>query len=197
MFATDLLSRSYDSVFFVEALFDCMARLDGKSRLLVDRAGKLVASSQCAAAIFEAGAFLVLERGTVQVPDGVEDGAFRRLLGVTQPATETAVLRSANSLKHMMARAAAFDDRQVCINLATAVNDDEPMLPNLEATFGLTPSEARIVGDLYLGHTPQRIALDHRNSIHTIRAHIRRCYDKLEVSCREELWSKLNAYRLR
>jgi len=72
----------------------------------------------------------------------------------------------------------------------------EPELPDLEEVFHLTKAEAAIVYDLFRGQTPQQIAEDHRNSIHTVRAHIRRCYDKLAITCREELWRKLNAYRL-
>ena len=82
------------------------------------------------------------------------------------------------------------------MSLQPATEMVEPELANLKEVFGLTTAEASIVYDLFLGHTPQQISEAHDNSIHTIRAHIRRCYDKLGITCREELWRKLNAYRL-
>jgi DNA-binding CsgD family transcriptional regulator len=32
--------------------------------------------------------------------------------------------------------------------------------------------------------------------VHTVRAHLRHCYDKLGVSYREALWQRLAPYRL-
>jgi DNA-binding CsgD family transcriptional regulator len=61
----------------------------------------------------------------------------------------------------------------------------------LQALFALTPSEAQIVVDLMQGLAPQTIAQNRRNSIHTIRAHIRQCHQKIGVNNREELLSRI------
>lgn len=97
---------------------------------------------------------------------------------------------------HLLIRASTMNDTIVCLSLHHATEVTASELPDLTDVFGLTNAEADIVHDLFSGHTPQQIAASHNNSIHTIRAHIRRCYDKLGISSREKLWSKLNAYRL-
>lgn len=196
MFATKILSTSLDSILIVESVFDCVARLDGKSILLVDRGGRLLASSRCAEAIFDEGSYLKLERGYFTISESLNGAALKRILGVTGAAVETMVLQAGNAKRHMLLRASAFNEALVCLTLTNAEDANKPVLPNLESLFGLTPCEARIVNALYQGRTPQWIAHDHENSIHTIRAHIRHCYDKLGVSCREELWSKLNIFRI-
>lgn len=181
----------------VEAIFDCLAKFDGKSRLIVDRAGRLVASSSCVGAIFNDGGFLKLERGHVLSVRNSNDELLHALLAVNDAGVETAALRSRDRRGHMLIRASALDESLVCLSVTNSEFSEESALPDLEALFGLTPSEAGIVRDLYQGKTARWIAEDHHNSIHTIRAHIRHCYDKMGVSCREELWSRLNDYRVR
>lgn len=194
MFATKISPTSLDSIFIVESVLECVSRLDGKSILLVDRRGQLLASSRCAEAIFKEGNSLKLERGYLAISNSLHDAALKRILGVTGSSVETVVLQAGK--RHMLLRASAFNEALVCLTLTNAEDAGKPVLPNLESLFGLTPCEARIINALYQGRTPQWIADDHQNSIHTIRAHIRHCYDKLGVSCREELWSKLNALRV-
>lgn len=194
MFAAKVTSASLDAFLIIEAIFNCLVNLDGKAYVLVDRRGKLMVSSNSAAAIFEAGTHLGLDRGRVVALADSDDVALKRALAVALDAAEAVVLQGDSPSDCITVRSSALSEAFVCLIITTSECPRGPVLPSLEALFGLTPSEERIVQDLYKGHTPQWIAKDHNNSIHTIRAHIRRCYDKMGVGCREELWSKLNIY---
>jgi len=62
--------------------------------------------------------------------------------------------------------------------------------------FDLTRSEAAIVKRLVAGQTPAIIAEELGLSIETVRTHIRRTYNKLGISCREQLFSVIVLFRL-
>jgi DNA-binding CsgD family transcriptional regulator len=62
--------------------------------------------------------------------------------------------------------------------------------------FDLTRSEAAIVKRLVGGQTPTVVAEELGLSIETVRTHIRRTYNKLGISCREQLFSVIVPFRL-
>jgi len=70
------------------------------------------------------------------------------------------------------------------------------VLADLEKAFGLTRCEVLVLEKLMRGHVPHQIAEELAISVHTVRAHLRHCYDKLRVSSREELWQRLAPYHL-
>lgn len=80
----------------------------------------------------------------------------------------------------------------------TIFHPDNPstFLPDVGVVFGLTPSESRILNGLVEGRRADDLAEDLRVSIETIRTHIRRIYNKLDVSSREQLIAKVCAYRV-
>ena len=180
----------------ISVLFDAFARLDQRMRMLLRRDGKLVVSCTRIGDMLDLGSCLRLVKGKVGVADLKFKTGFQDLLSVKSPGVMTLALPCTKNGGHILIRATSTHDLIVCVSLRHANESEEPELPDLEKVFHLTKTEAMIVKDLFSGHTPQMIADDHNNSVHTVRAHIRRCYDKLEITCREELWSKLNAYRL-
>lgn len=62
--------------------------------------------------------------------------------------------------------------------------------------FDLTRSEAAIAKRLVEGQTPTVVAEELGLSIETVRTHIRRTYNKLGISCREQLFSAIVPFRL-
>ena len=70
------------------------------------------------------------------------------------------------------------------------------VVPDVRLLFGLTPSEARILHGLVDGRRADDLADDLSVSIETIRTHIRRIYNKLEVNSREQLIAKVCLYRV-
>ena len=142
---------------------------------------------------------LSLKGGKLRAAVPVYQESLKKLLTVGVREVCTMILPLSDENGHLITRATALETREVdlvCISLQSASSDVVTELPNLEHLFDLTATEASIVQDLFAGKTPQAIAEEHQNSIHTIRAHIRRCYDKLGISSREELWHNLNAYRV-
>lgn len=64
----------------------------------------------------------------------------------------------------------------------------------LKATFGLTKTECRILGDVLDGKSPSDTAEDSGTSIFTVRTHIRNIYRKLNVNNRGSLLRRIKRY---
>lgn len=143
-----------DFISLTASLFDSLAQLDRKSHLLVDRCGKMVASSSCGAAILADGRFLRLQDGHLLTCRNAHRKAFQMLLMVPGGKVETAALRSEPDDDLLVVRAVAFDETLLCLSLTSSNGAKEYNLPDLGKLFGLTPSEAGIVCDLYHGRTP-------------------------------------------
>lgn len=180
----------------LHGLLDSLALLDSRMRMLVRRDGTLLAGCSKATDLLDHGTCLRVRSGRVVASQPDYDEKFRELLQTRHPAVSTLALPCWMIEGHVIVRATSVCKDVVCLGLQSATEMVEPELADLTEVFGLTAAESSIVYNLYLGHTPKQIAKSHDNSIHTIRAHIRRCYDKLGITCREELWRKLNAYRL-
>ncbi|WP_114521845.1 LuxR C-terminal-related transcriptional regulator [Altererythrobacter sp. ZODW24] len=180
----------------LSSLFDALTTLDRRKRMLVGRDGTYIVGCKGVTEVLELGSCLRLTNGTVSVAQSKYDYGLKMLLSVRAPDVQTLTLPCERGHGHLLMRATSLNETVVCMSLHHASEVAEPELPDLGEVFHLTKTEALIVHDLFMGHTPQMIADDHDNSVHTIRAHIRRCYDKLGITCREELWSRLNAYRL-
>ncbi len=172
----------------VGALLDCIARLDGKLRVIADRRGRVLTSS--AEALDDAGgnAAQMLECAAIQLG---QSEAASRLLAVSGQDTAGAIMAPLAGGASLIIRAAAVDADHVCLVMALPGQAALGRIGQLQALFALTPSEAQIVVDLMQGLAPQTIAQNRRNSIHTIRAHIRQCHQKIGVTNREELLSRI------
>lgn len=177
-------------------LLDSLGAMDKRARLLLSRNARLLVACSGMAEIFDAGSCLQLKNGSISTAQPEFGARFSKLLLVGTSDVMTLALPCRLTDGHLLIRATAVCDDVVCLSLQKATEMIQPELPDLMDVFHLTETEAGIVNDLFMGRAPQQIAEDHDNSIHTIRAHIRRCYDKLGISSREQLWHKLNAYRL-
>lgn len=81
--------------------------------------------------------------------------------------------------------------------LLTIFHPDNPptSVPDVGALFGLTPSETRILEGIIGGYRADELARELHISIETVRTHIRRVYNKLDVNSREQMIAKVSAYR--
>lgn len=168
------------------ALLDCLSRLDGKLRLIAERTGRVLISSAEALDAAGGNAAKMLELAAIQLG---QSGAAWRLLAVRGQETVCAVLPPARGDAPLIIRAAAVDDDHVCLVMAMPGQAAPGRISELQALFGLTLCEAQIAVDLMQGMPPQAIAQNRNNSIHTIRAHIRQCHQKIGVNNRESLLS--------
>lgn len=173
----------------LDRVFDALARLDGKVRVIVDRFGHVLAGPGGVLSRSEHHGKQDVPRLRRQAAAG--GGATARLLAVRGEETEIAVFDSDQGNGPILVRAAAVDDDHVCLVLTVPGRNGSPPIRELQSLFGLTDCEARIVMDLMDGCAPQTIAERRSNSIHTIRAHIRECHRKIGVNTREELFSRV------
>lgn len=65
---------------------------------------------------------------------------------------------------------------------------------NIGAALGLTPGETRVLQGMLTGRTADDLARHLQISIDTVRSHIRRIYEKLNVSSREGLFSRVRSF---
>ncbi|TIX51554.1 helix-turn-helix transcriptional regulator [Alteraurantiacibacter aquimixticola] len=179
-----------------EALLQAQSALDGRARLLLDRSGRLVAACRMAWQLIRKQELLAHIDGQVRAVCEEDARLVASLLEVAEGKRGSACLGLTENVDPLFIHAAATGPDHVCWVLASAQSMHRRELPDLNALFGLTPSEARIIEDLFAGMTPQEIANHHSNSIHTVRVHIKHCYEKMGVNCREEMWVKLQSCAL-
>lgn len=67
----------------------------------------------------------------------------------------------------------------------------EAIEPALQAAFGLTNAENRVLVQMIMGEPADEISRSLGVSVETVRSHIKKIYDKLSVSSRERLFSRL------
>lgn len=180
----------------LEEILSCWTRLDGKPRLMIKRDGSLVACSQDVPELIRQHEFFYLDRGKIRVTNDKAKAAFARLFEHPHKSAETFLLPRAGGEGHWIVRASGSGNDVLFIMLQEATFDHVADLPDLGEAFGFTKAESQIVRDMYRGSTPQAIADNYGISIHTVRAHVRRCYDKLQITCREALWHRLSAYQI-
>lgn len=182
---------SSDPVPDLGRLLDCLTRIDGKARVIVDRRGTVKAASVHAPGATDSDAW------RASLPLGLDDreslakAKLARLLAVRGEDTELAVMDDMQGGHMVVVRAGAIDAEHVCLVLTTSGQSTLPRVAELQKLFGLTESEAGIVKGLMEGCAPQAIAAQRRKSIHTIRTQIRQCHLKIGVRTREELLSRV------
>lgn len=179
----------------IDQLINAWARLDHHVGMLVDRKGKLISCSENTHQALTAGGCLILSRGIVSPLNANLSGDFENLLSVENGQMRI-LLFPAVPDKQWLLRATAINDHFLCLILKDLSEEERVHLADVSAAFGLTKTEAHICEDLYNGLSPQKIAQGRNISIHTVRAHMRRCYDKIRVTSREELWHILNKYQV-
>ena len=193
--ALPVISLPGDSVQLLEQMMKSWTTLDGKSRLVLKKDGTLVLCSEGARDLLQAGQDLKIEQGIVSVVQHAFRYPFDQLLMVKEGDVETLLLPSSDE-GHWILRAVSCGPDLICIILHLATKHYWAKLPDLRYVFGLTPSEAGIVDDLYNGLSHQEVADKRDISIFTVRAHLKRCYAKLQISTKEQLWNRLRPYQL-
>ncbi len=171
-------------------------QLDDRARFLLGRDGTILAAGNDARALIDRIDSLATPDGNRLMGCGAARAAFQRLLAVAPRRTDAAILRETRSGGHCLVNSVGICRNTIGLAIRLASEDFRPRFPDFTETFGLTPSEVHVIEKLLCGRTPQDIGRGLKISVHTVRAHIRHCYDKLGVSSREELWQKLSPFRL-
>lgn len=179
----------------LENAMTAWARMDGRHRLIVRRDGNVLAASKGAEGYLAANGSMRLHKGRLSAASRMREASLDRALRVPLGEVAVEVMTSRDPGLGCIIRATPFDEGLICLTLQPVQDEEEKIArPDLRAAFGLTRSEEAVVIAICSGHTPQDIADEHNISIHTVRAHLRHCYGKLGVNCREELWHRLQPY---
>lgn len=179
-----------------EPLLSCWQAIDGRGRLIVSRDGKLLASSEGASRLFVQSDALVRTGNFSLTCAAMSARQRKKLLGAKVGVVETVALSKQSGDGHYVISAVGITTAAVAIAIREADENFVTVFADLEEVFGLTPCEVLVVVRLMRGYCAQRIAGDLDVSVHTVRAHLRHCYDKIGVSSREGLWQRLAPYRL-
>jgi DNA-binding CsgD family transcriptional regulator len=162
--------------------------------LVVDAAGRVLTSNAAASAVLEAGRGLTLHEGAVRC---TAPGKQRALLGLLAAACAPDMARAAGmlSLGALCGRASpvvvALPARgHALLVLIDPARDKTAIEPHLlEALFGLTPAEARVVGHLATGLALEQVCALLGISVATGRTHLRHVFDKTGTERQGELIS--------
>lgn len=179
-----------------EPLLSCWEALDGRVRLIVSRDGKLIAASEGARSLFSGNECLFVTSTSTLTYNGSSKAEFKKLFGAAPGKVETIILAKHGNDGHFVISSTGISADTVAVAVRDADGEFTSLFAGLEEVFGLTPSEVLVVGMLMHGHAARQIADELEISVYTVRAHLRHCYDKLQVSSREELWQRLAPYRV-
>jgi len=69
-------------------------------------------------------------------------------------------------------------------------------VPDIRPIFGLTPAEMKVLECLVDGMSAETLAAELNITLETARTHIRRVYNKMDVSSREQLIALTNRFRV-
>jgi DNA-binding CsgD family transcriptional regulator len=125
-----------------------------------------------------------------------------RLVRLVRPGTDplrTCCIPLSGSTGHLLVRSRPLGGHEAHLCGLTLVRTDQPSdfgYRDLEAAFGLTPAEHRVLLCLLDGKEADRLTQEMGVSIETIRSHIRNFYAKLEVNSREQLFAKTRPFRV-
>ena len=179
-----------------DEILSAQERLDNRPHMMLDRTGAVLAIGERAQTeIAQLCCFsirdnrLVPNKADAKIP-------LMRLLQLSKGEVDSAIIPCSAINGHVLLAATALCQDMIMLSIQIAVPGQRAKLVDLTEAFGLTPSEAHIVELLLGGNCPSKISAELNISVHTVRAHLRRCYDKLGVSSREELWQTLAPYHI-
>lgn len=131
-------------------------------------------------------------------PAGMPD--LESLIHIEEGEVRTICIRRRRRGGHLLMRAVrlAAPPGMSLIGIAFWIADERFVVewPDFRPIFGLTAAEAKIVEQLIQGVAAEEIAALLQVSINTVRTHISHVYEKLGITCREELWRRLAPYRI-
>lgn len=185
-----------DCRYLTSPLLSCWESLDDRARLVVERDGSLTVCGERAAQLIENLDCLQFRDGVLKAKTAEANGDLRDVL--TTPVGQVAELvMSCKEIDgHCIVHVTGICATTVALTIQVTHENFVPRFADLESAFNLTPAESHIVESLLGGHGPSEISEELDISVHTVRAHLRHCYEKLGVSSREALWQKLAPYRL-
>lgn len=173
-----------------------------KALFLVTRRLKVVDHNRAAERLLEPGGDMHIVAGHLAFVEKFRAAAFQAFLAGLDDKPRGWAYRRTNGA-FMMVRADPFagapadvDGDLICLTIYPSEDDARYVWADFAPHFDLTRSEAAVVKRLVAGQHAAAVAEELGLSIETIRTHIRRIYNKLEISSREQLFAIAGQFRL-
>jgi DNA-binding CsgD family transcriptional regulator len=178
----------------------CWGGMDCRARMVLDLDRNYVVGDCRAERVLSERRDLRLNGHRVELLDPGGMPQLEHLLQVGRGEVRTAFIRRRRLGGHLIMRATGFRSKngEPLIGIVFWVADEklEVEWPDFGPVFGLTAAEAKVVEFLIQGLGAELIATELQVSINTVRTHICHVYEKLGITCREELWRRLAPYRV-
>lgn len=166
-----------------------------QARVVVDRNSRLRWLSRKASALLARNEVLCVRQGVLTAYDADVQGRVRRLVEEAHDLDRSAtVLLRGEGAATVALRARGLSvapERLVGVVLRQTGEDAPSESPELELLADLTSAEERVVRLLIAGRSAHEIAAITRNSVLTVRTHVKRIYAKLGVRSKEQLYARL------
>ena len=137
--------------------------------------------------------------GRMGCADKAQAASFQSFLSGLADASGVWACRAEDG-SHLLVRADALSPsgagRAAVLTLYPTGADRPSAWADLGQVFGLTAAEAGIAKRLVSGERAEAVADDLGISLETVRTHVRRIYNKLSISSREELFSMISPFRV-
>jgi DNA-binding CsgD family transcriptional regulator len=159
----------------------------------------LLWSNSAADGILAAAKDFQLTNGALACVDKVQGQAFRGFLA-TVGQTPEAWIYCQNDTASQMVRAESLSPEGMPSAVALMIYPIDRagryFWSDFHKVFGLTRAETIIVKRIIGGEPADTIAEELSITLETVRTHVRRVYAKLAVNNREQLFSKVSAFRI-
>jgi DNA-binding CsgD family transcriptional regulator len=175
--------------------------LDRRAHMIVDSQLRLVWANGTSERIMRDCRELEQRDGTLFATDSEANERLLRLVRQCDETLSTLLIRSAGGDSYLLLRLQRLlheEDRclvGICLIRSGAEEESSAEdYDGIDQAFGLTPAEYRILRALIDGRTADEIASTLLLSVDTVRSHIRRIYDKMDVSSREGLFRRIRPF---
>lgn len=174
--------------------------LDGRARMVVTGDRIYVVGERRAEQALAGRQDLRVVAGRLEATDPTATSDLDSLLDVKNDEVRTLFLPRRLHDGHLVMRAGPLGGQEGTrlIGVTFWIADERSVVewPDFGPIFGLTAAEAKVVEQLIQGISAEGIAAALSVSINTVRTHICHVYEKLGITCREQLWRRLAPYRL-
>lgn len=162
---------------------------------LVERSGTVVSLNRAMLSLLHRGQGLALRAGRIEShPRKTLEDALRGVFGTTAGMTASTAggtaLRLGGERATLSVLVSRLDDGEAAQHaLVWAASEDMPQISErgLQALYGVTPAEARLIQRLMRGATLEEAAAQLGISIHTVRSQLRSVFAKVGVQRQSEL----------
>ena len=163
-----------------------LVRADGRVEGLVGPVLDILAASACLR--IDGGQLLGMNRSSQAKLDWLLAEARSRIA-----ALETLFHKEGEERPDLLvsARRTSYSAGEAIVLLLRKTARQRVQLPDLVGLFDLTRAECQVISMLLNGQCVASIAEEQKISDLTVRTHLKRCYQKLDVRTKEQLFAKL------